>query len=94
MASLDRRSEDDLKALLQGTHAATSNARSLSKAPVASGCLGEFVKFPELPPEIRQKIWKHALEGLRIVKFCATSRAFWKRLEGYTSEVECGLGIL
>jgi hypothetical protein len=76
MASPDRRSEDDLKALLQGIQAETLNVRSLSKALVASGCLGEFVKFPKLPPEIRQQIWKHALEGLRIVEFSATSRAF------------------
>lgn len=40
--------------------------------------LTEFIKFPNLPTEVRDKIWGYALEGLRIVEFSATPKAFWK----------------
>ncbi|KAH8752615.1 hypothetical protein BGZ57DRAFT_958666 [Hyaloscypha finlandica] len=67
----------DLEAFLQHIQTSARDVRSLSRTLIASDAVGQFVRFPKLPPEIRDKIWKHALEGLRIVEFYATSRATW-----------------
>jgi hypothetical protein len=64
-------SKEDLKALLEGIKVSTYNIHSLSTALLASGAVGDFIRFPELPVELRFKIWKSCLPSQRIVEFYA-----------------------
>lgn len=77
----DDQSRADTEALLQSMQVATLSIRSLSTAVIVSGCVGDFINFPRLPKELRDKIWGYALEGLRIVELYTTQRAsstFWE----------------
>lgn len=71
-----------MEALLHSIHIAASDIHSLSTAVVSSGCVGEFINFPRLLIEIRNKIWGHAVEGLRIVELyvaaSSTSSSCWE----------------
>ena len=62
-------SKEDLKSFLEGIQVSTSNIHSLSTALIDSGAVGDFIRFPKLPIELRIKIWKSCLPSQRIVEF-------------------------
>jgi hypothetical protein len=64
-------SKEDLKAFLEGIQVSTSNIHSLSTALIASDAVGDFIRFPKLPVELRFKIWESCLPSQRIVEFYA-----------------------
>jgi hypothetical protein len=64
-------SKEDLKAFLEGIQVSTSNIHSLSTALIASDAVGDFIRFPKLPIELRIKIWKSCLPSQRIMEFYA-----------------------
>jgi len=68
----DQLCDDELKALLQGIQASVSTVRSVSNALKSSETVGGFIYFRKLPIKLRQKIWRHSLEGLRIVEVYRT----------------------
>lgn len=70
-AAPNQLSKDDLKAFIEGIQASTSNIHSLSTALINSNSVGDFLRFPKLPTELRLKIWKTCLPGQRIVEFYA-----------------------
>lgn len=73
----------DLSAFLEGIRASASTVHSLSTALISTEVAGKFTCFPKLPPEIRQNIWKHCIEGLRIIEVYR----FWRRARGQGGEL-------
>ncbi|KAE9369244.1 hypothetical protein N431DRAFT_442926 [Stipitochalara longipes BDJ] len=61
----------DLETFLRSIQDSTRNVEAITKALIASDAVGQFIKFAKFPPEIRDKIWKHALEGCRIIEIYA-----------------------
>jgi hypothetical protein len=78
---------DDLNAFLEGIKASAATVQSHSRALVLSGAVGDFIYFPKLPPELRSKIWKYSLEGLRMIEVYRKS-TFQRRKRVFTLGVK------
>jgi hypothetical protein len=57
----------DLETFLRNIQSSAPYVETAQNALIASEVLSQFIEFPKLPQELRDKIWEHAVEGGRIV---------------------------
>ena len=67
---------------------------SLSGNVDSTGAVGDFVRFPKLPPELRREIWKLALPGTRIIEVTSEDD-YYSRERGYRKlRLSCDMPVL
>ncbi|PMD42751.1 hypothetical protein L207DRAFT_581405 [Hyaloscypha variabilis F] len=57
----------DLETFLRNIQSSAPYVETAQNALIVSEVLSQFIEFPKLPRELRDKIWEHAVEGGRIV---------------------------